>query len=371
MTQQNAPIIRIEGLSKVFGSGDSAVTALKDVSINIAKGEIHGIIGMSGAGKSTLIRLMNRLETPTTGSIYINGENIMDLSGRSLRATRKRMSMIFQHFNLLMQRNVLRNVRYPMEISNLSFKNLSAAFKGFKDKETPFRKRLLSLTEALGITHVAQNARALELLGIVGLQDKAKAYPSTLSGGQKQRVAIARALASNPDVLLSDEATSALDPMTTQAILSLIQDINRRMGITVVIITHEMAVIRQVCTRVTIIDDGKIVEEGTVDDVFTHTCSAAGRRLFGIVDTEIVEEEKKPDGDRIRIVFDGASARTPVVSALARECGINVNILHADMNRIGNKTYGQMLIETPENENDKLKLTSYLEEQQGVSWTEV
>ncbi len=369
MAQQNEPIIRIEGLSKVFGSGETAVAALKDVSINIARGEIHGIIGMSGAGKSTLIRLINRLETPTNGSIYINGDNIMSLNGRALRAARKRMSMIFQQFNLLMQRNVLRNVRYPMEISNFSFKKLAA---GFKSRDgASFKERILPLTEALGITHTEQNARAMELLGIVGLQDKAKAYPSMLSGGQKQRVAIARALASNPDVLLSDEATSALDPMTTQSILALIQDINRRMGITVVIITHEMAVIRQICTRVTIIDDGKIVEEGPVDDVFTHTRSAAGRRLFGIVDTETAEETKKPDGNMIRIVFDGASARKPVVSALARECGIDVNILQANMNRIGNKTYGQMMIETPENKNDKRKLTSYLEKQQGVSWTEV
>ncbi|MEF9896568.1 MAG: methionine ABC transporter ATP-binding protein, partial [Clostridia bacterium] len=231
------PMIKIEGLSKIYGSGTEAVAALSNVSLTVARGDIHGIIGMSGAGKSTLIRCINRLDMPTEGRIYIDGENVLELHGKVLRDMRKRVSMIFQQFGLLMQKTVARNVRYPLEINHKP--------------------------------RAEANARVKELLEIVGLESKANAYPSQLSGGQKQRVAIARALASDPEVLLCDEATSALDPMTTQSILALLQDINRRMGITIVIITHEMAVIRQICNKVTIIDNGVIVEEGDVDDVFT------------------------------------------------------------------------------------------------------
>ena len=207
------PMICIEHLKKVYGSGASAVAALDDVSLTIRKGDIHGIIGMSGAGKSTLIRCINRLDTPTEGRILIDGQDILAMNEKNLRAMRKRVSMIFQQFNLLMQKTVARNVRYPLEIA--------------------------------GVPKAQANKRVEELLEIVGLSHKANAYPAQLSGGQKQRVAIARALASDPEVLLCDEATSALDPMTTQSILSLLQDINRRLGITVVVITHEMAVIRQ------------------------------------------------------------------------------------------------------------------------------
>ena len=246
---EQTPMIRITGLKKVYGSGATAVTALDNINLTVNKGDIHGIIGMSGAGKSTLIRCVNRLDTPTEGSIEIDGQDILSMNASQLRATRRRVSMIFQHFNLMMQKTVARNIRYPLEIA--------------------------------GVPRAKADARVRELLEIVGLSHKANAYPIQLSGGQKQRIAIARALASDPDVLLSDEATSALDPMTTQSILALLQDINRRLGITIVIITHEMAVIRQICNRVTIIDGGKIVEEGTVDEVFTHTRSAAGRRLFG------------------------------------------------------------------------------------------
>ena len=227
------------------------VHALSNISLTIDKGDIYGIIGMSGAGKSTLIRCLNRLDTPTDGQIFIDGENILAMSKQQLRQTRRRMAMIFQQFNLLMQKSVARNVRYPLEIA--------------------------------GVPKKQANERVIELLRIVGLEDKAGAYPAQLSGGQKQRVAIARALASDPEMLLCDEATSALDPMTTQSILSLLQKINRELGITVVLITHEMAVIRQICNKVAILDGGKLAEQGTVDDVFMHTKSAAGRRLFGIL----------------------------------------------------------------------------------------
>ena len=198
---KNPCMIRIEGLSKVYGNGQTAVAALDHVDLSVMRGDIHGIIGMSGAGKSTLIRCINRLDTPTEGRVFIDEQNVLDLNGKSLRDMRKRVSMIFQQFNLLEQRTVAKNVRYPLEIA--------------------------------GVRGAEANARVKELLSIVGLESKANAYPSQLSGGQKQRVAIARALASNPEVLLCDEATSALDPMTTQSILALLQDINRRMGITI------------------------------------------------------------------------------------------------------------------------------------------
>ena len=245
------PLIELRDLKKVYPVPGGEVVALGGVSLKIDKGEIYGIIGMSGAGKSTLIRCINRLDTPTDGQILIDGENILALKGKELIRMRRRVSMIFQQFNLLMQKTVARNVRYPLEIA--------------------------------GVPKAQANARVMELLKIVGLEDKADAYPAQLSGGQKQRVAIARALASDPEVLLCDEATSALDPMTTQSILALLKDINERLGITVVVITHEMAVIRQICTRVAILDGGHIAEEGSVDEVFVHTRSAAGKRLFGIL----------------------------------------------------------------------------------------
>ncbi|NLL54742.1 MAG: ATP-binding cassette domain-containing protein [Clostridiales bacterium] len=320
-------MIQIQGLTKIYGSGASQVTALQDVNLTVNRGDIHGIIGMSGAGKSTLIRCINRLDTPTEGRILIDGQNIMDLKGAQLRAMRRRVSMIFQQFNLLMQKTVARNVRIPLEIA--------------------------------GVSRKEADDRVKELLKIVGLEHKARAYPAQLSGGQKQRVAIARALASDPEVLLSDEATSALDPMTTQSILALLQDINQRMGITIIIITHEMAVIRQICNQVTIIDGGVIVEEGSVDEVFTHTRSSAGRRLFGIIKDEIKEDEIT---EALRIVFDGTTRNEPLISSFILKSGMPVNILSADMHRIGGKAYGQMLLSLPESYADREKLTNGLRE---------
>ena len=322
---QDQPMICIEGLSKTYGTGATQVEALKNVSLSVKRGDIHGIIGMSGAGKSTLIRCINRLDTPTEGRIYIDGQDVLDLSGKALRDMRKRVSMIFQQFGLLMQKTVEGNVRIPLEIA------------GVKRREADQRVR--------------------ELLEIVGLEHKAKAYPAQLSGGQKQRVAIARALASNPEVLLCDEATSALDPMTTQSILALLQDINRRMGITIIVITHEMAVIRQICNRVTIIDGGVIVEEGSVDEVFTHTRSAAGRRLFGIIKDEPADDVIN---EALRIVFDGTTRNEPLISTFILKSGMAVNILSADMHRIGGKAFGQMLLELPQSYADRQKLADGL-----------
>ena len=330
------PMIRIEGLKKIYGSGQTAVAALGGVSLTVMKGDIHGIIGMSGAGKSTLIRCINRLDTPTEGRILIDGQDILAMNPKELRAMRKRVSMIFQQFNLLMQRTVAKNVRYPLEIS--------------------------------GVKKAEANKRVMELLDIVGLTSKADAYPAQLSGGQKQRVAIARALASNPEVLLCDEATSALDPMTTQSILALLQDINQRLGITVVLITHEMAVIRQICNQVAILDGGRIAEDGTVDDVFVHTRSAAGKRLFGILPSQ--GDDMVSDVPALRIVFEGGKEGMPIIAGLVKTCGVDVNILSADIKPINGQPYGQMLIESPSDPVTRQQVIQYLTDQ-GLTVKEV
>lgn len=335
--ESEVPQIELRNLRKVYPVTGGEVVALDGITLSINKGEIYGIIGMSGAGKSTLIRCVNRLDQPTDGSILINGKNILLMNPRELIQMRRKVSMIFQQFNLLMQQTVGKNVRYPMEIA--------------------------------GVPKSKADARVKELLEIVGLESKINAYPAQLSGGQKQRVAIARALASDPEVLLCDEATSALDPMTTQSILSLLQDINKRLGITVVVITHEMAVIRQICTRVAILDGGKIAEEGTVDDVFVHTKSAAGRRLFGIVPAA-QDEEAVPDVPALRIVFENGQETKPVIASLVQKYGITVNVLSADIKRIHGKSYGQMLIEMPRDSEKCEKIKSYLEEQ-GLTVKEV
>ena len=328
--QRMTPQIEIRGLSKIYPIPGGEVHALTNINLTIEKGDIYGIIGMSGAGKSTLIRCLNRLDTPTDGQILIDGENILAMDKKQLRATRRRMAMIFQQFNLLMQKSVARNVRYPLEIA--------------------------------GVPKKQANERVMELLRIVGLEDKANAYPAQLSGGQKQRVAIARALASDPEMLLCDEATSALDPMTTQSILALLQKINQELGITVVLITHEMAVIRQICNKVAILDGGLLAEEGTVDDVFMHTKSAAGRRLFGI----LPDQEEIPPQPAIRIVFDGESAEQPIISKLVKEIGLDVNILSADIRQLNQKAYGQMMIARPD---DPFELQQVMEYLRGLGMT--
>lgn len=329
------PLIQIRELSKVYSTPEGEVVALDQVSLDVQKGEIYGVIGMSGAGKSTLIRCINRLDVPTGGQVLYRGQDVLRMSKPDLLKLRRKVSMIFQQFNLLMQRTVGENVRYPLEIA--------------------------------GMPRREADKRVMELLEIVGLQDRAKAYPAQLSGGQRQRVAIARALASQPEVLLSDEATSALDPMTTQSILTLLKDINRRLGITVILITHEMAVIRQICDRVTILDGGRIAEEGTVNEVFMHTKSEAGRRLFGNA-PQVPEEE--PQGPAIRLVFDGSSVDRPIIATAVKELGIMINILSADMKQIGGKTYGQMLIRMPQEEDIRRRLSDFLV-QENIAFKEV
>ena len=285
------PIIQIKNVTKTFIGKDNQVEALKGISLDINKGDIYGIIGMSGAGKSTLVRCLNYLEKPTTGTVVVEDQDLSTLTEAELRKVRTGIAMIFQHFNLLMQRSVLDNVCFPMEI--------------------------------VGVKKQAARKRAMELLEIVGLKEKADAYPSQLSGGQKQRVAIARALANTPKILLCDEATSALDPTTTKEILKLLQDINKQYGITIVIITHEMAVVQEICSHVAIIDAGELAEHGTVEEVFSRPQSAAARKLVFMVDPKA----KEMSGKRcIRIVFTENSSFEPVIANMVLECKAPVNM---------------------------------------------
>ena len=305
-------MIEIKHLSKTFGVSGGTVDALKDITLTIPDGEIYGIIGMSGAGKSTLVRCINMLERPTSGEVLIDGKSMTELSQRELREKRRDITMIFQGFNLLMQRNCLKNVCFPLELA--------------------------------GVKKADAEKRAAELLELVGLGDKFKSYPAQLSGGQQQRVAIARALATHPEILLCDEATSALDPQTTQSILSLIRDIHDRLGITVIIITHQMSVVEQICTRVAILDGGEVAEEGTVSDVFSSPKSEAAKRLVypeGYQNPVMSGE----DGAVIRVVFNGANAtETPLIAKMAMEENIAASILSASTRSIGDKAYGNMLL---------------------------
>ncbi|MBP3480891.1 MAG: ATP-binding cassette domain-containing protein [Clostridia bacterium] len=306
-------MIEIENLTKTYHTSDGAVEALKNVSLKIEDCDIFGIIGMSGAGKSTLVRCINMLERPDSGSVRIDGCDMCALSQKELRRARRSITMIFQGFNLLMQRNCLANVCFPLELE--------------------------------GMKRADARRRAYELLETVGLADKAGAYPSQLSGGQQQRVAIARALATSPKVLLCDEATSALDPTTTNSVLELIRDINRKFGITVIIITHQMSVVESVCRHVAILDGGEVAETGEVAEVFAHPKTAAARRLvFPENDGELVVV--KSAGERfIRVVFNGANATgTPLIARMAVERGIEASIAYASTKSIGDKAYGSMLL---------------------------
>ena len=288
-------MIEIKHLSKTFKTADGELEALKDINLSIPDGDIFGIIGMSGAGKSTLVRCINMLERPTAGTVEVDGVDLGKLSQKELRAQRRDITMIFQAFNLLMQRNCLKNVMFPLELQGM---NRNEAKK-----------------------------KAMELLGIVGLSEKAKAYPAQLSGGQQQRVAIARALTTNPKVLLCDEATSALDPNTTNSILELIKDINKRLGITVVVITHQMSVVESICKHVAILDLGEVVEEGDVEEVFSHPKSTAAKNLVFPEGEEGSFCVGNQGEHFIRVVYNGAyAAGKPMIARLAIEKGIEANI---------------------------------------------
>ena len=327
--------IEVKHLSKTFEQKGVHVDALKDINLTIGAGDIYGIIGMSGAGKSTLVRCMNFLEVPSEGKVLIDGKSLSEFSPKELRKEREKIGMIFQHFNLLMQKNVLENVCFPLYI------------QGKKKNEA--------------------RAKALELLEIVGLADRAKAYPAQLSGGQKQRVAIARALASDPQILLCDEATSALDPQTTSSILELLQDINQKFGITIVIITHQMSVVREICTHVAIMKDGEVKEQGLVEEIFSHPKSQVAKELISKDSGNDVESKKLTqseiqDGEIVRIVFSENSAFEPVIANLILTFHEPVNILKANTKNVGGVAKGEMILQFMSDSTNVPEMKKFLTE---------
>lgn len=320
-------MIFLEHISKSFQTNNKMIEVLNDINLHIVQGEIFGVIGLSGAGKSTLIRCINYLEKPTAGKVIFDGKELGKLKPKELRILRRSIGMIFQGFNLLSQRNVLKNVCYPLEIA--------------------------------GVPRIEARKKATELLNLVGLSDKAETYPSQLSGGQKQRVAIARALANNPKVLLCDEATSALDPNTTRSILELLQKINRTLGVTIVIVTHEMQIIQQICNRVAVIDKSKIIEIGNVKEIFLRPQSDMAKQLI-LPKTEVAGFI--PGKRCLRIIFDGNSAFEPIISSITLECRVIVNILFANTKSIDGRAFGEMILQLPDNEASISGVLAYLDE---------
>ena len=327
-------MIELKHLSKTYSSASGDVEALRDIDLTIHDGEIFGIIGLSGAGKSTLVRCINLLERPTAGQVIIDGKNMTALPRAELLQMRRKISMIFQGFNLLEQRSVLRNVTFPLEIS--------------------------------GVKRGDAQRKARELLEVVGLADKADAYPAQLSGGQKQRVAIARALATDPRYLLCDEATSALDPNTTRSILELLRRINQELGVTIVVITHEMKVIDQICDRVAVIDNSRIAEEGRVSEVFTSPQSEIARELILPQDRAAIDTT---GGRKLRLIFDGKYSQEPVISKMTLDCQAPVNIIFADTKEYEGIIYGHMIIELPNDEHQAAKIITWLKNSP-VTWKE-
>ena len=321
-------MIELKNLSKHFETADGSVDALRHINLTVQDGDIYGIIGMSGAGKSTLVRCINMLERPTEGTVIWNGKDLGAMSDKELRAMRRHITMIFQSFNLLMQRTCLKNITLPLRLS--------------------------------GMNKADAEKRGLELLDLVGLPDKANSYPAQLSGGQQQRIAIARALATNPEVLLCDEATSALDPKTTHAILELIRDINRKLGITVIVITHQMSVVQEICSRVAILEHGEVVEEGEVSEVFSNPKANATKNLIypELSDGAAVLSE---GGQKIRIIYNGAVAsREPMIAKMAVDCGILGSILGASTRSVGDLAYGYILLEIPGGPEELARAVKYL-----------
>ena len=321
-------MIDLKNLSKHFETADGSVDALRHINLTVQDGDIYGIIGMSGAGKSTLVRCINMLEKPTEGTVIWNGKDLGAMSDKELRAMRRHITMIFQSFNLLMQRTCLKNITLPLRLS--------------------------------GMNKADAEKRGLELLDLVGLPDKANSYPAQLSGGQQQRIAIARALATNPEVLLCDEATSALDPKTTHAILELIRDINRKLGITVIVITHQMSVVQEICSRVAILEHGEVVEEGEVSEVFSNPKANATKNLIypELSDGAAVLSE---GGQKIRIIYNGAVAsREPMIAKMAVDCGILGSILGASTRSVGDLAYGYILLEIPGGPEELGRAVKYL-----------
>ncbi|MEU9188367.1 ATP-binding cassette domain-containing protein [Streptomyces sp. NPDC048484] len=331
-TVTETPVITTTGLTKVYRPRGREVTALDGVDLHVREGEVYGVIGQSGAGKSSLIRCVNLLERPTAGTVTVAGQDLTALAGRGpragreLRKARSNIGMIFQHFNLLSSRTVQENVELPLEI--------------------------------LGKSGKERSRKALELLDLVGLTDKAKAYPAQLSGGQKQRVGIARALAGDPKVLLSDEATSALDPETTRSILHLLRDLNRQLGLTVLLITHEMDVVKTVCDSAALMENGRIVESGTVTELLATPGSELAAALF-----PVSGEASADDRTVVDVTFHGDAATRPVISQLSRTYNIDISILGAAMDTVAGRQVGRMRIELPGRYEENVVPIGFLREQ--------
>ncbi|MBQ0092129.1 MAG: ATP-binding cassette domain-containing protein [Clostridiales bacterium] len=333
-------MIELQHLQKTFHTAGGDVKALKDVSLVVPDGDIVGIIGLSGAGKSTLVRCMNLLERPDNGKILLGGRDLTILSEKELRPIRKEVTMIFQDFRLLQQRNCLKNVCFPLELA--------------------------------GVGREEARKRGKELLELVGLGDRCDSYPSQLSGGQQQRVAIARALATDPKVLLCDEATSALDPTTTRSILELLRSINEKLGITIILITHSMQVVETICRHVAILDKGVVAEYGDVEEVFSSPKTAAAKHLVFPEGDEAAHAVDSDGMKQVRVVFNGSDATgKPLIATMAIELGISANILYASTRNIGRKTYGSMLLGIPGGEAELQKALSYLEKAEDVTVKEV
>ena len=330
-------LIKVENLTLSYEN----MTVVKDLSFTVESGDYLCIVGENGSGKSTLVRCINLLERPSSGSVFVAGQDLTALSAKDLRAARKKIGMIFQHFNLLMQRTCLKNVCFPMEL--------------------------------VGVKKADAEKRARELLELVGLPDKANAYPAQLSGGQKQRIAIARALATNPKVLLCDEATSALDPNTTHSILTLIKDINQKLGITVVVITHQMSVVEEICDSVAILDGGVVMEEGSVQEIFANPKTAAAKRLVAPNGGSAARDLSSfaPDDHVVRVTFNGSSTAKPLVASLAAEKGILVSVLSADTRDLSGQCYGSMLLKLPADVEQAKQAAAYMRSQPGVTVEEV
>ena len=328
-------MIELKHLGKTYRAPDKEIVALDDINLTIRDGEIFGIIGLSGAGKSTLVRCLNLLEVPTAGEVLVDGKSLTQLSRKELLKLRQSIGMIFQSFNLLEQRNVLRNVCFPLEVA--------------------------------GVGRKAAEQRARELLELVGLSDRADSYPSQLSGGQKQRVAIARALATNPKYILCDEATSALDPNTTRSILELLRQINQDLGVTIVVITHEMKVIDQICDRVAVIDHSHIAEEGLVSEVFTNPQSQIARDLIIPKERTVLETE---GGKRLRLIFGGETTGGPHIAEMILACQAPVSILMANTKELDGVIYGYTIIELPKDSHQAEKILIWLQNS-SIRWKEV
>ncbi len=328
-------MIELRNLSKSFMTADGQVDALRHINLTINDGDVYGIIGMSGAGKSTLVRCINMLERPTDGSVLLDGQDLGAMGKKEIRDIRRTVTMIFQSFNLLMQRTCLQNVMFPLKLAK--------------------------------VPRAEAEARAKELLQTVGLPDKANSYPAQLSGGQQQRVAIARALATNPKVLLCDEATSALDPKTTHSILDLIREINRNTGITVIVITHQMSVVQEICNRVAILENGEVVEEGDVSEVFSSPKAAATRSLVFPEMADSISDFAQ-GGQHVRIIFNGANAsKEPLIASMAVDCGILASILGASTRSIGDKAYGYMILDIPGGPDQLATAVKYLSAKENIT----